>query len=91
MLTEYGRQTALAQLLAELLFQRGQECAAVELLPLLYEEHFGVPLVLLCFQVESVAELLELPEIKSVVQVRMTFVYVNVKVLCVSVRALGVA
>ena len=37
----------------------------------------------------KVVELLELPEITSVVQVRMTIIlYVNVEVLCVSVSAI---
>lgn len=83
MLTESGRQTALAQLLAELLFQRAGECSAVELLPALYEEHFGVPLVLSCFQVESVTQLLELPEIKAVVQVRDDYCLLSTWKYCV--------
>ena len=86
MLTEYGQQAVLAQLLAELLFQMGPKCSAVELLPSLYEQYFGVPLLLSSLQVESVAQLLELPEIKAVVQVRVHCVYI----VSVSVEAFNI-
>ena len=87
MLTEYGQQAVLAQLLAELLFQMGPKCSAVELLPSLYEQYFGVPLLLPSLQVESVAQLLELPEIKAVVQVRVHCVYI----VSVSVEAFNIS
>ena len=68
-LTGSGQYTVLASLLAELLFLRGEQCQRMEDLPLLYQQHFGVPLDLSCLGVSSVTDLLQLPEISQVVQV----------------------
>ena len=68
-LTGSGQHTVLASLLAELLFLRGEQCRRMEDLPLLYQQHFGVPLDLSCLGVSSVTDLLQLPEISQVVQV----------------------
>lgn len=68
-LTDSGRQSVLAALVAELLFLRGQECVSLDNLLPLYQEHFGVPLHLACFGVDSVAALLQLSEVAAIVQV----------------------
>ena len=68
-LTGSGQHVVLASLLAELLFLRGEQCRRTEDLPLLYQQHFGVPLDLSCLGVSSVTDLLQLPEISQVVQV----------------------
>ena len=68
-LTGSGQHTVLASLLAELLFLRGEQCRRMEDLPLLYQQHFGIPLDLSCLGVSSVTDLLQLPEISQVVQV----------------------
>ena len=67
-LTRSGRLTALAALLAELLFTRGAGCSTLDDLLELYQEHFGVPLLLEHFGVDSILSLIELPEIKEVVK-----------------------
>ena len=64
-----GQHVVLASLLAELLFLRGEQCRRMGDLPLLYQQHFGVPLDLSCLGVLSVTDLLQLPEISQVVQV----------------------
>ena len=68
-LTGSGQHTVIASLLAELLFLRGEQCRRMEDLPLLYQQHFGVPLDLSCLGVSSVTDLLQLPEMSQVVQV----------------------
>ena len=68
-LTDQGRQSAFAMLAAELLFLRGEVCKSLVDLPHLYEEHFGVALQLSCFGVDSVASLLQLPDVSSVIEV----------------------
>ena len=68
-LTGSGQHVVLASLLAELLFLRGEQCRRTEDLPLLYQQHFGVPLDLSCLGVSSLTDLLQLPEISQVVQV----------------------
>ena len=67
-LTQSGRLTALAALLAELLFTRGAECSTLDNLLELYQHHFGVPLLLKHFGVDSIVRLIELPEINEVVE-----------------------
>ena len=67
-LTRSGRLTALAALLAELLFTRGAECSTLDDLLELYQRHFGVPLLLKHFGVDSIVSLIELPEINEVVE-----------------------
>ena len=68
-LTGSGQHTVIASLLAELLFLRGEQCRRMEDLPLLYQQHFGVPLDLSCLGVLSMTDLPQLPEISQVVQV----------------------
>ena len=67
-LTQSGRVTALAALLAELLFTRGAECYTLDDLLELYQQHFGVPLLLKHFGVDNIDSLMELPEINEVVE-----------------------
>ncbi len=66
-LTDVGRQVAVAALLAELLFLN--DCRSHIDLPGVYQKHFGVPLQLLCFGVDSVLSLLNQPNISAMVQV----------------------
>ena len=67
-LTQASSRRALATLLAELLFSRGGECTSPEDLLELYQHHFGVPLLLEHFDITSVFNLIDLPEIKEVVK-----------------------
>ena len=67
-LTHASSLRSLVTLLAELLFTRGGECTSPEDLLELYHHHFGVPLLLKHFGVASVLNLIELPEVKEVVQ-----------------------
>ena len=59
---------ALASLLSELLFTRGGECTSPEDLLDLYQQHFGVPLILEHFGVKDILSLVELRLIKEVVK-----------------------
>ena len=67
-LTPAGRLSTLAALLAELLFTRGADCSTLDDLLELYQQRFGVPLLLKHFGVDSMVSLIELPEIKEVVK-----------------------
>ena len=67
--TENSRKALLASLLAELLFLRGEDCSTVEMLPSIYQQHFGVPLHFECFAVENVDALLSLSEIINAIRI----------------------
>ena len=67
-LTRSSSLTALAALLAELLFTRGGECSTLDDLLQVYQQHFGVPLLLKHFGVDSILSLIELPELKEIIK-----------------------
>ena len=84
-LTQSGRLTTLAALLAELLFTRGAECSTLDDLLKLYQQQFGIPLLLKHFGVDSIVSLIELPEIKEVVKlVDVQVSEVEVATVCTS-------
>jgi len=72
-LTDGGRCSVIASLLAELLFKKGEQCQRVDDLPAFYQEHFGVSLDVGCFGVTDITDLLQLPEVSQVVQVSIKF------------------
>lgn len=60
----------MASLLVELLYLRGEDHHdSLTVLPLLFHQHFGFPLPLSLFDVNSVADLLALREIQTHIQV----------------------
>ena len=67
-LTRPSSLSALTALLAELLFMRGGDCTSLDDLPELYQQHFGVPLLVQHFEVSDIQNLIDLPEIKAVVK-----------------------
>ena len=69
-------------LLAELLFTRGGNCTSPEDLLDLYQQHFGVPLLLSHFGVDNVLSSLELPKVKEVVKMVHVQVSIINKLYC---------